>query len=148
MNHQFATITGFVNSLDVGLRLSRDYWVSGDFLVIELGMLRPVNTGEASITVLWPRLSSARPASPGPIVRIMFTPLSSRDCGLNMNDEWRLSVSSGRDNIQFIISVFIHEGQCDDITLPGVLGKGLTGGFVKCLSLLSDSLLGGYLEVS
>ena len=38
--------------LDVELRLSGDYWVSGDFLVIELGMLRPVNTGEASITVL------------------------------------------------------------------------------------------------
>lgn len=61
MNHQFATITGFVNSLDVGLRLSRDYWVSGDFLVIELGMLRPVNTGEASITVLWPRLRRGQP---------------------------------------------------------------------------------------
>ena len=52
LNHKSATNAGFVNSLDVGLRLSRDYWVSGDFLVIELGMLRPVNTGEASITVL------------------------------------------------------------------------------------------------
>ena len=66
-----------------------------------------------------------------------------------MNDEWRLSVSPGRDNIQFIIRVFIHQGQCDDTApLPGVQGKGLTGEFVKCLSLLSDSLLGGYLEVS
>ena len=66
-----------------------------------------------------------------------------------MSDEWRLSVSSDRDNNQFIIRVFIHEGQCDDIAaLPGVPGKGLTSGFVKCLSLLSDSLLGDYLEVS
>ena len=41
-----------------------------------------------------------------------------------MNDEWRLSVSAGRDNIQFIISVFIHEGQYDDnATLPGVPTK-------------------------
>ncbi len=42
----------FVDSVDVELRLSSDYWVSGDFLVIELGMLRTVNIGEASITVL------------------------------------------------------------------------------------------------
>ena len=155
MTHALLTLTTIhlqkyrlchVTMLDVELRLSGDYWVSGDFLVIELGMLRPVNIGEASITVLWPQLGEASPAS---IVRIMFTQMSSRGCGLNMSDEWRLSVSSGRDNNQFIIPVFIHEGQCDDIAgLPGVPGKGLTSGFVKCLSLLSDSLLGDYLEVS
>lgn len=51
--------------VDVKLRLSSDYWVSGDFLVIELGMLRTVNIGEASITVLWPQLAASQPPLSG-----------------------------------------------------------------------------------